>query len=600
MKNKLQLLSVILLFTNNLLLAQQLKPGFDKEEYRQMMLISTRTTADSSYYNDFAAPKEFKMVYQSPVMGLDNLWDLWVNEKNVAVVSIRGTTEKPESWLANFYAAMVPANGELQISEKELFPYKLASDPKAAVHIGWLLSMAYLSKDIVPKIDSLYKAGTKEFLLMGHSQGGAITFLLTAYLKNLQLLGQLPKDIQFKTYCSAGPKPGNLYFAYEYEAMTQGGWAFNVVNKADWVPEMPISIQTLKDFNTVNPFINAKELIKKQKLPARLVMKHIYKKLDKPTRQAQKNYEKYLGEMASKIIKKNISGFSPPLYYSSNHYVRTGTTIVLVPDDDYYKIYPNDPNILFAHHFHPQYLYLLDKLPTTNDTTNLVAVAYSPTHKELRHARSNVKSVMRKRVFIHNQFGFQCPEVKELNQALFNNGFMELDKVYFSRGGGFYTLFPKIRLATLFNISSYNANSTRDNFNNSIRGTTAGSSLGFSIFRNKNVQLVPYAGIVYSWFGVRLSKIENSNTQTFSNYLSSGANQQYIAFEGFMGNLGLHFACTPFINTPFLRNFTVGLRVGQYMQIRNNKWTSNGQTLDNGPKMNTQGIYAQVMFGLVI
>ncbi|HPN72156.1 MAG TPA: hypothetical protein PLZ32_21680, partial [Saprospiraceae bacterium] len=77
----------------------------------------------------------------------------------------------------------------------------------------------------MPKIDSLYKTGTKEFLIMGHSQGGAIAYLMTSYLYNLQQLGQLPIDIKFKTYCSAAPKPGNLYYAYEYEAMTQGGWA---------------------------------------------------------------------------------------------------------------------------------------------------------------------------------------------------------------------------------------------------------------------------------------------------------------------------------------------------------------------------------------
>lgn len=89
---------------------------------------------------------------------------------------MRGTTEKPESWLANFYAAMVPAKGEIKLNDTEIFRYQLATNPKAAVHIGWLLGMAYLSKEIAPKIDSLCKTGIKEFLIMGHSQGGAISF----------------------------------------------------------------------------------------------------------------------------------------------------------------------------------------------------------------------------------------------------------------------------------------------------------------------------------------------------------------------------------------------------------------------------------------
>ncbi|MDA9554971.1 lipase family protein [Pelobium sp.] len=339
--------------------SQTLKPGFDAAEYRELMLVSTRTTASPNYFKDFDAPKDFKMLYQSKVMGLDNLWDLWEG-KNVAAISIRGTTQKPESWLANFYAAMVPAKGELKISETETFKYNLADNPKAAVHVGWLISTAFLSKDMLPKIGSLYKTGTKEFLIIGHSQGGAISYLLTAYLLHLQKENQLPADIKFKTYSSASPKPGNLYFAYDYEALTQNGWAYNVVNSADWVPEVPMSIQTLNDFNDVNPFINAKMLIKKQKFPTNLVLKHVFNRLDKPTKKAQESYERYLGKATSKIIMKSLKTFEAPDYYHSNHYVRTGNTIVLLANEDYYKHFPDDQSKIFVHHFHQNYLYLLD------------------------------------------------------------------------------------------------------------------------------------------------------------------------------------------------------------------------------------------------
>ena len=341
--------------------SQLLKPGFDPKEYKELIYISARTTANAKYYNQFPEPASFNMVYQSPTMGVDNLWDLWTNKQSQAVISIRGTTGKPESWMANFYAAMVPAKGELILSPTDTFHYALATDPKAAVHVGWLLCTAYLSKDIVPKIDSCYKKGTREFLIMGHSQGGAISFLLTAYLYSLQKQGKLPSDIRFKTYCSAGPKPGNLYFAYEYEAMTQGGWAYNVVNSADWVPETPISIQTLNDFSTTNPFKHAKKFIKKQKFPQNLVLSHVFNKLDKPTRNAQKNYQKFLGKLASKLIQKNLKEFQTPQFYSSNDYVRTGNTIVLLATEEYYKVYPDNDTALFIHHTHQPYLYLLDR-----------------------------------------------------------------------------------------------------------------------------------------------------------------------------------------------------------------------------------------------
>lgn len=358
---KIVLLIFISCFTRGLL-SQVLKPGFDKQEYKELMYISTRTTAVPDYYQNFPEPSDFKMVYQSQPIGLDNFWDLWVSEDNRAVISIRGTTAKPESWLANFYAAMVPAKGKLQLPDSDEFVYELASSPKAAVHVGWLLSMAYLCREMIPLIRQYYQQGIKDILIIGHSQGGAISFLLTAHLCDLQRKNELPSDIRFKTYCSAAPKPGNLHFAYEYEATTYGGWAFNVVNAADWVPETPMSIQTLNDFNDINPFINAKSAIKKQKFPKNIALKYIYNQLDKPTKKAQKKYERYLGNMTSKIIRDNIPGYTTPDFYKSNHYVRTGTTIILLPDEEYYKAYPNDPSQFFMHHPHEPYLLLLEKL----------------------------------------------------------------------------------------------------------------------------------------------------------------------------------------------------------------------------------------------
>ena len=342
--------------------AQKLQPGFDKAEYTELMKVSARSTANAAYYDTMPAPEHFKMLYQSPVMGMDNLWDLWKNENNVAAISIRGTTLNAVSWLANFYCAMAPAKGELQVSKNYLFKYQLAANPRAAVHVGWLLSLAYLSKDMLPKIDSLYKTGIKDMVIMGHSQGGAIAFLLTAYLYNLQQQAVLPADIRFKTYCSAGPKPGNLYFAYEYEAMTQNGWAYNVVNSADWVPETPISIQTLNDFNNTNPFINAKGMMKKQGFVKGLVLRYVYNRMDGITKRAVNRYIKNLGKRVGGMIKKNLPGYQPPKYYESMDYVRTGNTIVLLADADYYKLYPDNDKTIFVHHLHKPYLYLLGKM----------------------------------------------------------------------------------------------------------------------------------------------------------------------------------------------------------------------------------------------
>jgi len=268
MKNYLLLIFIIVWeISPSPVFAQNLKPYFDKEEYKELLYISAKTNTPDSVVFKIPAPEHHKRIYRSDVIGLDNRWDLWINDNNpVAVISIRGTTGNAVSSLANLYAAMVPAKGELILSKTDTFKYNLAPDNQAAVHVGWLLSMALLSEDIVPHIDSLYDSGIKDFVLMGHSQGGAINYLLTAYLYSLQKQKVLPGDIRFKTYCSAAPKPGNLFFAYYYESITKS-WAFNVVNSADWVPETPISIQTLADFNETNLFKSAKNEIKKLKFP---------------------------------------------------------------------------------------------------------------------------------------------------------------------------------------------------------------------------------------------------------------------------------------------------------------------------------------------
>lgn len=346
--------------------AQSLRPGFDKREYKNLLLISAQQSQDSIFLSGYPLPEDYTMVYRSPETGLDNKWDLWINAAGTrAVISIRGTTAASVSWLENFYAAMVPAAGTISLRQdaESTVTYQLSQHPEAAVHVGWLIGMLSLSPTILNAIDSCYESGIQDFFIMGHSQGGAIAFLLTSHLRNLQEQGKLPYDIRFKTYCSAAPKPGNLYYAYDYEQTTFGGWSFTVINSADWVPEVPISIQTLDDFNPVNPFVHADKMIQAQSFPANMAMRHAFNQLDKPTRKARKKYQRYLGDLASTFVAKNLEGYSTPEYYISSNYVRTGTPVVLYADESYFTLFPENPENVFVHHFMDAYLHLLEQLP---------------------------------------------------------------------------------------------------------------------------------------------------------------------------------------------------------------------------------------------
>jgi heat shock protein HslJ len=354
--------------------AQLLQPGFDRNEYISLMNVSAQF-GDSAYSANLPPPEGWQLVYRSPVVGLDNRWDLWQTAAGVPVISIRGTTKNEISWMENFYAAMVPAKGELQLSANETFSYTLAEDNRAAVHTGWLIGTGFLAKDMLPKIDSFYKSGKKEFYIMGHSQGGAIAFLLTSYLYHLQKQKLLPASLRFKTYCSAAPKPGNLYYAYDYEALTQGGWSCNVVNTVDWVPQTPFSVQTINDMAEVNPFADAKAFIKRFGWPKRWALNYAYGRLTKPSEKARKNYRKYLGSYVEKTIKKALPGFVPPAYFNSSDYVRVGTTIALIPKEDYFALYPVDKSKIFQNHFHQPYLYLVKKLPQNPKAENSESLA---------------------------------------------------------------------------------------------------------------------------------------------------------------------------------------------------------------------------------
>ena len=355
------------LFSGANTFAQKLKPGFDKKEYIETLKINNKVHIDVAKWKDFRKmedPQNSRFMYRSPVTGFDNLWDLWKRDDGVGIIAVRGSVQTGASFLANLYAAMVPAHGTLELNKTTSFNYHLSDNPSAAVHVGWLVALAYISTDVVSKIDSCYKTGVKEFILTGHSQGGGIVFMLNSYLENLKADNKLPSDIRFKTYCSAGPKPGNLHFAYDYERMTYGGWAFNVVNSADWVPDVPFTVQTVDDFTAVNPFHGAKAQIKKMKFPKNVALKHVYNQMSKPSNKARKNYQKYLGKMISKTVKKQLPDFTIPAYYNSNYYVRTGNTIVLYADEEYFKLFSNDPSNpnIWQHHLPKPYLFLTEKL----------------------------------------------------------------------------------------------------------------------------------------------------------------------------------------------------------------------------------------------
>lgn len=356
-----RLLTLTILFASALS-AQTLKPGFDALEYKQMLLLSGRQ-GDTPWVNvRIPEPELYKLNYRSKEIGLDNRWDLWTAPGKAPVISVRGTTGEMTSWLANFYAAMIPATGSLKISETYTFNYKFATDSSAYVHTGWTIGLAYLWPDIKEKIMDQYSKGERNILIMGHSQGGAIVFLLHSLLYYKQQNGEIPADITFKTYCSAAPKPGNLQYAYDFDFITRNGMAFRVVNASDWVPEMPFSIQTLDDVNKVNPFANPKAQLKKMPWIQRVALKHVYNDMTHSVNKANKTLRKYMGNMAYKFVKKSIDGFPKPNNTVSLNYMTAGHPVILASSPAYVAFAKTLPQHSFTHHFMQSYLFLVNEI----------------------------------------------------------------------------------------------------------------------------------------------------------------------------------------------------------------------------------------------
>ncbi|RLD82314.1 MAG: lipase family protein [Bacteroidetes bacterium] len=336
-----------------------LKPGFDPGEYAELLGLTHNISSTNNDKLSVPVPGNYKRVYQSKAGPLDNLFDLYLRDDGVGVLEIRGTTAKTSSWLENFYAGMVPATGVIQISLNEKFHYKLSDDSLASVHSGWLTGLACMAEDIVDKINEYHRKGVKEFILMGHSQGGAIVFLLNSYLY-YDLNDLVPDDIIFKTYNSAAPKPGNLFYAYDYDYINRGGWAIRVVNPVDWVPQTPITVQVLDDFSEVNPFVDMETFTGSMGWMEKVVVKSIFRKTDRSLDKARKRLLKYLGVKMFKFIDTYMDGMQEPEYAQSMNYVPAGTPVILPPTEKYYKEFiPNTRDNVFKHHFGKAYYFLL-------------------------------------------------------------------------------------------------------------------------------------------------------------------------------------------------------------------------------------------------
>lgn len=216
--------------------------GFDAKEARDLIQICNSFTYLDLYDSDDAIiPKEYTRVYTSPAYGMDNLFQVYVNQsKTKAVLNFRGSTDQKSSWLENMYSSLIPAKDTIFKGETA-FLYKCAEDESAAIHAGYMLGLSYCADDVLKQIQNLNKQGIFTIYITGHSQGGALAQMTRAYLHFLPKSKLNPKNA-FKVYAFANPMIGNKAFAQEYQRrFADPGYSFLLHNPEDIVPKMPVS-----------------------------------------------------------------------------------------------------------------------------------------------------------------------------------------------------------------------------------------------------------------------------------------------------------------------------------------------------------------------
>lgn len=336
----------------------KLRPNFNASEFVDVLHLEWSHQDSMSKYAPTSLPKNYKRYYRSAEVGLNNRFDFWLRDDSVGVICLRYTVGGT-SWLENLYSGMIKAKGTLHLNDTTHFEYNFSDNEQALVHHGWAIGIAYLAPLVTKTINEYYKKGIKEFIIVGHSQGAALAFLMRSYL-NYVSDAIIPKDIIYKVYGSAAPKPGNLFYAYDFDFITRGGWAYRIVNTSDWVPQTPFSVQTINDLNLVNPFSKRKELMSKsfKKPLLKWYINYAINDMEGAAQKTNKKYEKYLTKRMGKIIKKSLKEYKAPITQKSNFYMPTGIPIILKADSAYHQKFKFDGKNVFIHHLFESYIYL--------------------------------------------------------------------------------------------------------------------------------------------------------------------------------------------------------------------------------------------------
>lgn len=302
----------------------QVKPGFESDEAIDLIrLCNSQTFKDLYGSDDDIIPSDYNQVYASTPNVMDNMFQVYKNGRT-GVIHFRGSTSHPNSWIENVYSAMIPAKGKMTIYNEER-NYVFAEADSAGVHSGFVLGVSMMIEDVISQIDRLNSKGIYDFIITGHSQGGALAILTHSYLENLPS-DRIGSKNTFKMYAFANPMVGNSEFVAEYnERFVEKEMAFRIINPKDIVPSMPITYHdgSLVSTKDVVSWITGEKEFNYQELGIEFIMRRFKKGLTA--------YINKSNQLIDKVISKQTGEIKFPEYMNDIQYVSIGNLHELEP-----------------------------------------------------------------------------------------------------------------------------------------------------------------------------------------------------------------------------------------------------------------------------
>ena len=307
------------------------------------LAFRTRTPLDS-------ALEQGQMIRWRKIPETDVAWSWWQDREGRIWLCFPGSAPSSGSWLMNIYAGMIPAKGSIMV-EGRAFAYQLSTQPDARIHAGWSAGLFQFLLSESEFMDSLYQAGRRTWVVSGHSQGGAIAFLMAAYLHQLQDQGHQFQELEWKVYTSGAPKPGNFWFSRDALAHIPQDRLFAMAINADWVPLMPVGLQQLTSFPQNSPVYQWKTLARQMpKWKQRLGLRYVVRNMTKPLNRTSRRYYHWLAETPQRKLMEKWNGLTLPDPIADFDYHSFGTQVVLMPDDAFFSQFPMKDNNWFAYH----------------------------------------------------------------------------------------------------------------------------------------------------------------------------------------------------------------------------------------------------------